>query len=52
MDEFQAHTPGFNVKVYSLKDIFKCRQYVIAHSSRQYISPATMKFIEFVLDKK
>lgn len=52
MDEFQANTPCFNVKVYSLKDIFKSREYVIAHSLRQYISPATMKFIEFLLDKK
>lgn len=52
LDEFQARVPGFNVKVYPLHDLFKCRRYAISHQQRQYISPVASRFIEFMLQNK
>lgn len=52
MDEFQARTPGFNVNVHSLKQLFPSRNYAIIHRPRQYISPATQKFINFLIKNK
>lgn len=50
MDEFQARTPGFNVKVYSLARMFPGRVYGIGHLPRRYLSPAVKKFTEFLLE--
>lgn len=52
MDEFQAKTPGFNVKVHPLNELFPSRNYAIIHRPRQYLSPATQKFINFLVENK
>ena len=52
MDEFQARTPGFNVKVHSLGDMFPHRVYGIGHLPRRYLSSAVKKFMEFLLENK
>lgn len=49
LDEFQARTPGFAVNVHSLQGLFAKRDYVIGHRPRQYISPQTRCFIDFLL---
>ncbi len=48
MDEYQAKTPGFNVNIKSLKGLFPCREYVVAHKPKAYISPAVQKFLDFI----
>lgn len=50
MDEFQARTPGFNVQVHPLSQLFEDRVYAIAYRPRQYLSPAVHKFIAFLLE--
>lgn len=52
MDEFQARTPGFDVKVHSLSRLFDRRVYAISHRPRQYLSPAVQKFIAFLLEQR
>ena len=51
MDEFQARTPGFNVKVHPLSHLFANRVYAVSHRPRQYLSPAVQKFIPFLLEQ-
>ena len=51
MDEFQARTPGFNVKVHPLSHLFANRIYAVSHRPRQYLSPAVQKFIPFLLEQ-
>lgn len=52
MDEFQARTPGFDVKVHSLSRLFDRRVYALSHRPRQYLSPAVQKFIAFLLENR
>ncbi len=52
MDEFQARTPGFDVKVHSLSRLFERRVYALSHRPRQYLSPAVQKFIAFLLENR
>lgn len=52
MDEFQARTPGFNVKVHSLAGMFPKRVYGLSHLPRRYLSPAVKKFMEFLLENR
>lgn len=52
MDEFQARTPGFDVKVHSLSQLFDKRVYAVSHRPRQYLSPAVQKLIPFLREHK
>lgn len=52
MDEYQARTPGFNVKVYPLTGLFSKRVYVIGHKPKQYLSPAARHFIKYLTEHK
>lgn len=49
MDAFQADTAGLPVKVHSLRGVFPPRVYGIAHRPRQYLSPQTRRFMDYLL---
>lgn len=49
MDAFQASTSGMPIKVHTLSGVFPHREYGIGYRPRQYISPQTRRFMDYLL---